>query len=246
MQHPPTIEPSTAAPPTPEPDPPTPDEPQRAEQKVRTILIVDEHPIFRAGIRAVLAEDHSLSIIAEADTEHDALAHAQRHDPDIIIIDLLLTDGSGFELAKRLHATRPQARLLILSSLDERVFAERALRAGANGYLHKSEPPERLLHAIHTILQGDTALSLEMTNRLINQAVRAHADEPTGVAALTDRELEVFQMIGHAQTTRAIAERLSISIKTVETHRENIKRKLGIDNAPELARYAVAWAQNPF
>lgn len=208
-------------------------------------MLIDDHPVVRHGVRDALANEPGLRIVDEAADPEEAMARVREAAPDLAIVDVSLGRRNGLDLIKQLRGEHPGMRILVLSVHDEELYAERALRAGADGYMNKAEPADRLVESIRTILSGGTALSPAMTERLVHQAVRTTNGEPTGVQSLSDRELEVFHLIGSGESTRKIAKRLCISIKTVETHRENIKRKLGVDNAAELTRYAIAWVENP-
>ena len=219
--------------------------PRKATMKRWRLAVVDDHPLVRRGIRDALAEESGFDVVGEAHDASGAMQIVREHHPDLITVDISLGRGSGLELIKQMRSQWPDLGIIVVSVHDEELYAERSLRAGANGYLRKSEPLDRLVGAVRTVLAGGTALTPDMTQRLVDQAVRGGSSDASGVRSLSDRELEVFEMIGSGLGTRKIANRLCISIKTVETHRENIKRKLGIDNAPELARFAVAWVENP-
>lgn len=208
-------------------------------------MIVDDHPIIRRGIRDAINATPGLQVVAEASDPAEALAVLKETKPDIATIDISLGRGSGLELIKQLRAEYPDLRMVVVSVHDEELYAERALRAGAAGYIRKSAPADEIVAALRTVLDGGTALTAGMTERLVHQAVHGGAGGQTGVESLSDRELEVFELLGNGLSTRRVAERLCISIKTVETHRENIKHKLGVSNASELTRYAVAWVENP-
>ncbi|MFG0284656.1 MAG: response regulator [Phycisphaerales bacterium JB039] len=216
----------------------------KARSKQWTILIIDDHPLVRRGVRDALSDEPDLEVVAEAADVAEGLRKAA-DAPDLAIVDISLGHGSGLDLIKQLRAQHPDIKILVLSVHDEALYAERALRAGAQGYLRKSEPADTLIAAIRSVLRGGAALSPVMTERLVRQAVHNKRGEASGVESLSDREMEVFQLIGGGLSTRKIAKQLCISIKTVETHREHIKRKLGIDTAAELSRYAVAWVENP-
>ena len=212
---------------------------KKAVKKEWRLLLIDDHPMIRRGVRETLENERDLNIVDEASTEAEALDKARSTAPDLAVTDISLENGSGLELIKQLRSQNPDLRILVLSIHDEELYAERTLRAGANGYIQKSEPADQLIKGIRTALTGGTALSPRMTDRLVQQAVTTDSNESKGVEGLSDRELEVFHQIGSGLGTRQIAERMCISIKTVETHRENIKKKLGIHSAAELSRYAV-------
>ena len=215
----------------------------KATQKEWRLILIDDHPIIRRGIRDALQDERDLRVVEEASTTAEAVEKARSCSPDLAIVDISMDEGSGLELIKQLRREHPRLAILVLSIHDEELYAERGLRAGANGYIEKDESPSALVQAIRTCLTGGTALSEKMTDRLVRQAVSSDMYVAQGVESLSDRELEVFHHIGSGLGTRKIAEQMCISIKTVETHRENIKKKLGIETASELSRYAVTWAE---
>jgi DNA-binding NarL/FixJ family response regulator len=164
-----------------------------------------------------------------------------RNKPDFVIIDISLKSGHGMELIKQIHAHDDTIKMLVLSMHDEELFAERAIRAGAMGYLNKDQSPSKLLEAIRTIISGNVYLSEEMTARMLTRAMGKSEEGKSPVETLSDRELQVFELIGRGMTVREIAAKLQLSPKTVETYRENIKAKLDVDNATDLVRHAVQW-----
>lgn len=203
------------------------------------ILIVDDHPMVREGLRLRISAYPDLEICGEAESEEDALSLVKSANPHLVIIDISLKSGHGIELIKRIKSIRPHMKMLVVSGFQESLYAERALRAGAQGYLNKQESGEKVIEAIRTILQGERFVSEALTQRLVAQALGNRSELSSPMELLTDRELEIFRMIGNGQTSGAIAEELMLSSHTVDTHRENIKRKLGLKNAPELSRQAV-------
>lgn len=217
----------------------------KARQLSWRLILVDDHPVVRRGVRHALEAEKTLHVVGEAADAGEALQMFRAEKPDLVVTDISLGRGSGLELVKQLRGESGDVKIVVFSVHDEELYAERALRAGADGYVRKNEPADRIVDAVRTVLSGGTALSSNMTGRLVQQAVRSNGGSPGGVEGLSDRELEVFQLIGSGLSTRKIAEQLCISIKTVETHRENIKHKLDVANASELVRYAVAWVENP-
>lgn len=193
------------------------------------VLLVDDHPLVRMGLRQLIDRETDLGVCAEAAGAAEALAAARAHDPDVVVVDLMLADGNGLDLVKALHEELPHVAVLVLSMHDQRVYGERCLKAGAQGYLMKEEAAARVAEALRTVAAGRTF------------GQQASAGAPSPVATLSDRELAVFELVGAGLPTRAIAMRLSLSDKTVETHKANIKRKLGIGHAGELVRLAIAW-----
>jgi DNA-binding NarL/FixJ family response regulator len=203
------------------------------------ILIVDDHPVVRAGLAAALGRDPALFICGEAETVDEALREIAAHKPALVLADLDLENSSGLDLIKKIRETEPDIRVLVLSMHDESLYAERALRAGASGYVMKHQPPEILIAAIHSVMQGKIAVSERISSRLLQQYSGRKNDKETGpLDALTDRELEIFRLIGQGTGTRRIAEQLSVSVKTVEAHIAHIKQKLRISTGTELQHRA--------
>lgn len=206
------------------------------------VLVVDDHPVFRRGLKAVVESRPEFQVCAEAASLPEGVRAFRETRPHVVITDIKLSDGSGIELVKQLVAISKEARVLVLSMHDEALFAERALRAGAAGYVNKEEPTERILAALEHVMAGRVYLSEAMSEKIISRRFRTagHVDSPA-TDSLSDRELEVFEQIGHGATTRQIAERLGLSHKTIESHREKIKAKLHLANAAELMQHAVHW-----
>ena len=214
---------------------------EKHQRKTR-IMIVDDHPIVREGYSRLIEREGNLQVCAEADNKADALKQIMNDPPDLVIIDISLKDGSGLELIKDIKAQFKQIKMLTVSMHDENLFAERCIRAGALGFVNKQQAPEQLVTAIHRVLTGKVFLSSEITERMICRSIGSeNYSEQSPIETLSDRELEVFEQIGLGETTRQIAEKLSLSPKTVETYRENIKHKLNLDNATELIRNAIQW-----
>ena len=206
------------------------------------IFLVDDHPVFRLGLAALIRNEEGLELCGEAASSQEAMAALREREVDLVLIDLSLEDGNGVDLIKRLKAERPKLRCLVVSMHDENLFANRALRAGALGYLSKDTKPAELIAGVRKALLDEVVLSPAMTSKLLMRAVHGGSAEPASpIATLSDRELEVFELIGRGKTTREVAQALHISIKTVETHQANIKSKLGMRNANELLRAAVTW-----
>lgn len=206
------------------------------------VFIVDDHPFMRRGLAQVISDQMEMEVCGEAASKADALAQVQAAHPDLVVVDISLEDGNGIELIKDLRARYPELKMLVSSMHEEGLFAERAVRAGAMGYVNKGEPVEKFVDALKRVLSGRLYLSQRMTDRLLNQAV-SHTDEPaeSPYNKLSDRELEVFEMIGNGLGTKQIAAKLQLSRKTVETYREHIKAKLNLNNGTELTRHAVQW-----
>jgi DNA-binding NarL/FixJ family response regulator len=182
-----------------------------------------------------------LEICGEAESENDALSLVRATNPDLVLVDLALKGGHGLELIKQIKSRHPNVKMLVVSGFMESLYAERALRAGASGYLNKQESNDRVIDAIRAVLRGEQYIGPEITQRLVGQALGSLDSPKTAIETLSDRELEIFRLIGSGITTSSIADQLIVSVHTIETHRENIKRKLGIKKATELSRAAVQW-----
>lgn len=207
----------------------------------KRILIVDDHPSVREGLALRISLHADLDVCGEADTEDQAVSLAKETRPDLVLVDISLKSGHGIELIKRIRSIDPAIKMLVISGFQESLYAERALRAGALGYLNKQESNEKMIEAIRKVLSGERFLSAEMSRRLVDHALGAPDPTKSPIENLTDRELEIFRMIGEGVTTGAIAARLFLSTHTIDTHREKIKRKLGLSTAGELSRVAVQW-----
>jgi len=206
------------------------------------ILLVDDHALVREGFAELLNSRADLEVCGQAGSAPEALTAVDKLNPDIVVVDLSLQGGSGLDLIKNLKFLHPFMRLLVLSMHDEALYAERALRAGALGYVMKREDSATFLQAVHEVLMGRVFLSPAMRERMLQKAVGSNvAVDSNGMAHLSDRELEVFQLIGEGLTTQQIADRLNVSISTVETHRAHLKDKLKLANGTELVRQAVEW-----
>ena len=207
------------------------------------ILLIDDHPVFREGLRRIIEQKEKLTVCGEADTAKEALQEIEAKRPDLVITDISLRRESGLELIKNVAAVHPSAAMLALSMHDETLYAKRALKAGARGYIMKDEPAPLLLGAIARILNGDIYLSEALTRQLDadGQIKPGNQDDPLDV--LSDRELEVFTLIGKGRKTGDIAASLNVSVKTVESHRDRIRRKLSLENGNQLIRAATTWVE---
>ena len=205
------------------------------------IVIIDDHPLVRAGLRSLFDEEPDLTVCAEVGNVRDAIEVVRAQSPDLALIDISLDDGNGIELIKRLKVHMPQLKMLVCSMHDESLFAERAINAGARGYVNKHQVTEQILEAVRHVLAGRVYLSEKMVERVINGFAKKKDAGSSSIEDLSDRELEVFGLIGEGLSTSKIAERLHLSVKTVETHREKIKRKLQLTTGGELVRHAVQW-----
>lgn len=210
--------------------------------KTARVLIVDDHPFMRRGLAHMIDDLADMEVCAEADGRAAALEMFEQHQPDLTIVDISLGDGSGIELIKEIKLRQHDARILVSSMHEEALFGERAIRAGALGFVNKGEEVETYIKAFRHVLDGRVFLSQKMTDRLLNRIVSNDEDTyQSTVELLSDRELEVFELIGRGFTTKQIAAKLELSRKTIETYREHIKTKLSLQNGTELARQAVQW-----
>src|SRR6266481_909859 len=208
------------------------------------VLVVDDHPVVRDGLIRLIDKQGDLVCCGEAGTVMEAQIAVAKHKPDLVILDLRLKGRDGLELIKSLKSQFADLRILILSQYDAPLYIERALRAGALGYVIKDQAAEEVLTAIRTVLSGQVYLTRGMAALLLHKFVGAPPKAlNSGVEPLTDRELHVMQLLGTGMSTREIAEELKLSFKTIETHRENIKRKLGLRGAAALMHYATEWAR---
>lgn len=205
------------------------------------ILILDDHPLIRKGMTALISLESDLEVIGDCGESETALRLVEEHHPDLIIIDISLRSGNGLELIKSLSTTATAPRMLVCSMHDEMLFAERCLRAGASGYINKEAANHCVIEAIRAIREGRTYLSPELSEKILSRIVGGGLPQQSPLEKLTDRELEVFGLIGRGLTTRQISERLHLSYKTIESYRENIKAKLSLKNAAELNCHAVRW-----
>jgi DNA-binding NarL/FixJ family response regulator len=205
------------------------------------ILVVDDHPIVRLGIRQLISTDPALSVVAEADSCDGAVRMARAFAVHFAIVDLSLSDGSGLTAIRALTEAIPGLAVLVLSMHDERLFAERALRAGARGYIMKQEAIEHLLEGVHDVLSGRIHVSGQMSQSILHRLGRDGVMPKGCLEHLTNRELEVFEAIGRGMSTAVIATRLNVGIKTIETYRSNIKTKLDLKDAADLIRHAATW-----
>lgn len=206
------------------------------------IYLVDDHPVFRMGLAGLLRAEPNMQLEGESETGRHALKEIASKDIDVVVVDLALQDMSGLELIRELRREKNEFSILVLSTHDEDVFAERALKLGADGYLMKNTAPVDILQAIRQIDRREVALSKRQSDLMLKRILGRgthHGDSP--LQLLSDRELEVFELVGHGKSTRNVAGKLFISVKTVETHQAHIKRKLGLSNHPELMRSAFAW-----
>ncbi len=216
--------------------------PGRQPAGVSKIIIVDDHPIVRQGLAALINQQEDMEVCAQAADGREAMEQIGRLKPDLVTIDLTLGDSGGLELIKNIKSRYPDLPMLVVSIHDEVLYAERVLRAGARGYIMKQEATENVTEAIGKVLAGQVYVSEGMSDRIVRSFLGgAEKTKPASISSLSDRELEVFRLIGQGYGTRKIAEMLHLSIKTIETYRAHIKFKLDLDNAAHLLQYAVQW-----
>lgn len=215
-----------------------------AQTVKRKVLVVDDHPIVRSGLAQLINREPDLMVCGDAEEMHTALQIIDTLKPDILIVDISLNGPDGIDLLKNIRAKDPGLPVLILSMHDESIYAERALRAGANGYIMKQEATDRVLIALRRILNREVYVSDRVANKMLQQFVAggATAVNRSPFDDLSDRELEVLRLIGEGHGTRQIADGLHLSVKTVETYQCHLKDKLGLKNSRELVQYAIQWA----
>jgi DNA-binding NarL/FixJ family response regulator len=213
------------------------------DNKQIKVVLVEDHPMFRERIAQLINKDLQMSVCGEADNNVDAMRIIQETKPDIAIVDITLTGSSGLELIKDMGSQGIETPVLVLSMHDELLYAERALRAGAKGYITKNQASSQVKLAIQTVLAGDVYLSPQMTNRVLRRMSKGSESKATGVAALTDRELEVFRLLGCGRNSREIAEEIGLGDATINSYRFRIREKLGIRNSAELYNQAAQWVK---
>src|SRR5580704_8114107 len=207
-----------------------------------TVLLIDDHPIVRQGLALLISREPDLTVSGEAEGARTGLQAVANLHPDIVVLDLSLSGPDGLDVLKEIRMKSGDLPVLILSMHDEAIYAERALRAGANGYIKKQEATEKVLVALRRILSGEIYVSDKIANSMLQHYVRGvNPSEHSSISELTDRELEVFRLIGEGQGTRQIAKGLHLSVKTVESYQAHIKEKLSLRSARELVQHAVQW-----
>jgi DNA-binding NarL/FixJ family response regulator len=207
------------------------------QKDVRRVMIVDDHPVVRQGIKLMINAETDLKICGEAQSEQQARRMVRELKPDALVVDLSLSEGDGFNIVRDVHAHFPEIRILVLSMHDEAIYAERLLSQGASGYIMKQAATEQLITALRTVLRGERFISESLQTIMASRK----SDEGAPGSRLSARELQVISLIGQGLGTREIAENLSLSVKTVETHRLTIKRKLALETNAQLVQYAIKW-----
>jgi RNA polymerase sigma factor (sigma-70 family) len=206
------------------------------------VLIIDDHVMVRDGVAELINQEPDLEVCSTASTANDGLAAVRKLKPDLVVVDITLPGKNGIEFIKDARAFDPDLRILVMSMHDESLYADRVLRAGGRGYIRKQEGGDKLIEAIRRVLRGEIAVSEKMTGRLLEKfSGRQTMDSP--LEGLSDRELEVFQLIGRGLTMKEIGQQLNLSPKTVEVHRASIREKLKVGSAAELVSYAARWSE---
>jgi DNA-binding NarL/FixJ family response regulator len=217
--------------------------PQEQSQKKSRVVIIEDHPVLCSGLRQLVDNQPDLACVGVADNISDAKRLVAECKPNLTVLDLRLKGGDALDFIKTLRVEHPEVKVLVLSQYDELIFAERALRAGASGYIMKENATDEVLRALHKVLTGDLYFSERVAAAVVQRMLR---EKPIasrdGVERLSDREMQVFQLLGASYSAREIAEQFHLSRKTIETHCEKIKHKLSLHNAAELKQFARRWA----
>lgn len=208
---------------------------------LKRIVIIEDHPIVRKGFSMLINQDGGMETVGEAGDYRSAIELLRSVKADLVLLDLSLGDGNGLELIKEIKIINPDLPVLVVSLHDENIYAERVLKAGAKGYIMKSEATDNILTAIKEIINGGIYLSLNMRDKFVNRIAGIGGSSSSPVDILSDREFEVFQLVGEGKTTKEIADILNLSVKTIETYKSHIKNKLDIKDSTELIRRAVEW-----
>jgi len=209
----------------------------------KRLLILDDHPMMREGLSQLIGNETDLSVCGEAGTGREAIELMNRVKPDLVLADISLPDTNGLEVIKEIQALHPGVAVLVISMHEESIYAERALRAGARGYIMKQEGGKKLMEAIRRVLGGQIYVSEKTSATLLESLSAQPGKGKSPIKQLSDREFEVLQLLGQGKGTRELADQLHLSVKTVDAHRANIKRKLNLRTASELVRYAVRWVE---
>jgi DNA-binding NarL/FixJ family response regulator len=214
---------------------------KRSTDHIR-VFLVDDHPAIREAVADTIDGTMDMEVCGQASASDEAFRMIEELEPDVAIVDISLNDAHGLDLVQNVRAQYPEVKMVVFSMYDENVYAERAIRAGASGYLMKSEPTKSVIEAIRSVDRGEVYLSRRMASRILNKVAMGRSSEPSfAIDELTDREMAVFQMLGQGFSVQDIQDRLSLSRKTIETYRRRAKEKLGFDTVSELLQYAVQW-----
>jgi len=216
------------------------------KDNISRILIVDDHPVVRLGITQLISEEPDLQVVADAERPQEAMKRLKEGDIDMTIVDLSLEGGSGLDLVGEIKRLYPEMPVLVLSMHDESLYAERSLRAGASGYVMKQAGTETLIKAIRKVLKGIIYLSDDMVNIFLSKASGGRTADvhKISIQSLSNRELEVFELLGKGMGTKQVADSLGLSVKTIETYRSNIKSKLGMSSSSQLLKEAAVWVNS--
>jgi DNA-binding NarL/FixJ family response regulator len=217
---------------------------RKTPAKTTKILLVDDHPMMREGLRQIIGNEQDLAVCGEAENASQALELIKNTKPDLVLADITLPDKNGLELIKDVQALHPGTPVLVISMHDEVLYAERVLRSGGRGYIMKHEGGKRIMQAIRHVLGGQIFVSEKMSAKILELFSGRVTRSSSPIENLTDREFEVFRLIGSGLSTKEIATQMHVSAKTVEVHRMNIKTKLGFKTAVELIRHAVRWGES--
>ncbi len=209
----------------------------------KTVLLVDDHALMRQGLELLINQQPDLTVCAQADSAHEALQAIAAQKPDAVVTDITLRESSGLELIKDIRVHWPHLPIVVVTMHTEMFYAERVLRAGARGFVTKGEPPVNVIAALRTALAGQIHVSEKLAAQMIGKLAGARPEGGLLLDTLSDREFEVFELIGQGKDVREIAAQLHLSIKTVETHRNNIRKKLDLDSSADLLKYALQWCQ---
>lgn len=213
-----------------------------AQEAKKKVLVIDDHPLLRQGLAMLINQQNDMEVSGEAEVASAAMRHLTEHKTDVVILDISLKGPDGLDLLKSIRSLYPDLPVLVLSMHDETIYAERVLRALANGYIMKQEATEKVLVALRRIFSGEIYLSEDMSKKMLQQFIsRTPSLLQARIASLSDRELEVFRRIGEGRGTREIAEELRLSVKTVETYQAHIKKKLSLRSGRELIQHAIQW-----
>ena len=217
---------------------------KKPESGKRKVLVVDDHPVLRQGLSQLIALEDDMMVCGEAPDAVSALKVAEEQKPDVAIVDISLKDSNGIDLIKSMLIRWPKLPVLVLSMHNESFYAERVFRAGARGYVTKGEPSSKVIEGIRKVLDGEVYVSEKLATKMICKLMGGRIDsDGYSIDRLSDREFQVFELIGQGLQTREIARKLHLSVKTIDAHRENIKNKLKLENATELLKTAIHWVQ---
>ena len=216
-------------------------QPQNDTPAKKRVLIVDDHPIFRAGLNGLVNLEAELTVCGEANDAKQAMQAVEKLHPDLVLLDMSLPGKGGLELLKDIRAIAPQTPVLIISMHDETLYAERVIKAGGRGYIMKQEGPEKIVQAVRKVLSGGISVSERISAQILDAMSGGKGGTSSSVSTLTDREFEVYRLLGQGKEPHEIARTLHLSIKTVDTHRAHIRQKLGLRNATELIHHATRW-----